>query len=84
VHASFHRPTGLGHVPEHHHHPGDGPVLAADRGAGVVDRDLLPVPGDQGGVVGQPDDHALPQYPGDRVLDRLAGRLVDDAENPVE
>ncbi len=55
-----------------------------DRGGAVVNGALLAVPGDQDGVVRQPDDHALLQCPQRRVLDRLAGVLVDDAEHVLQ
>ena len=32
-------------------------------------------------MIRQPDDHAVPQHLHDRVLDRLAGLLVDDGED---
>ena len=38
----------------------------------------------QHGVIRQPDDDPLAKRPRGRVLDRLAGVLVDDAEHVVE
>ena len=55
--------------------------LVPHRGGAVVDRPLRPVPGDEDGVVRQPDDRPLAQGPEGGVLDRLAGLLVDDVED---
>ena len=59
-------------------------LLVPDRGGTVVDGPLGAVLGDQDGVVRQPDDRALLQRTQGRVLDRLAGVLVDDAEHFLE
>ena len=68
-------------VPKDQHAAEDVALLVPDRGGAVVNRALRPVLRDQDGVVRQPDDLAVPQRPQGRVLDRLAGVLVDDAEH---
>ena len=59
----------------------DRAPIVLDRRGGVVDRVLGAVPGDQDGLIGQDDDGSGRQDPGDGVLDREAGRLVDDPED---
>ena len=56
-------------------------LLVPDRGRTVVDGPLGPVLGNQERVVRQPDDVALLRHTQGRVLDRLVGVLVDDAEH---
>ena len=45
---------------------------------------LRAVARDEQRVVGEPDDHAIPQRPGSRVLRRLPRALVDDPEHLLE
>ena len=77
-------PPPLADVPEDQDGPDDPPGRVPDRGGAVVDGPLGAVPGDQERVVGQADDHALPQRPEGGVLDLPAGLLVDDAEDRGE
>ena len=74
----------LADVPEDQHAPDDVASGVPDRGGAVVNRALRAVLRDQDGVVRQPDDLAFLQRPQGRVLDRLAGVLVDDAEHVVQ
>ena len=60
------------------------PAASRIGAAAVVDGPLRPVPGDQDRVVRQPDDDALPQHLLHRVLDRLAGLLVEDGEHRLQ
>src|SRR5262249_56092552 len=78
------RPFGfplLGYVPKHQHDPSDVALAVPNRCAAVINASLRAVFGDQDGVVGQPDHHPVPDDLRDRTLDRLAGLLVDDAED---
>jgi hypothetical protein len=74
----------LGHVPEHQHRPTDAAALVPDRGGAVVNGSLRAVLRDEERVVRKSDNRSFPERPEGRVLDRLAGVLVDDAEHPVE
>src|SRR3712207_7876116 len=56
---------------------------APDRGGGVLDGDLPPVPGDEGRVVGQGDHRLLPEHPPHRVLDGLP-RVLRSEEHTSE
>ena len=68
-------------VPEDHDDADEVPGLAPDRGGTVVDGPLAPVPGDEQRVVGEAADEARLDDLPHRLLDGLAGLLVDDAED---
>ena len=77
--------VGLGAVGDRRGRPGRRPRCcprSSRIGAALsCDRPLGPVAGDQERVVGQADDGAVAEHPGDRILDRLASLLVDDPED---
>ena len=74
----------LGDVAEGQDDAPDVPGFVPDRRGAVGDRPLGPVAGDQERMVGQADDGAVAEHPGDRMLDRLASLLGDDAEDVVQ
>jgi len=74
----------LGDVAEHQDHAEDPPLLIANRRGAVVDRDLRTILAPEHSMVGEADDLAVAEHLGDRVLDALAGGLVDDVEDLLE
>ncbi len=89
--AGLRGPACLGHVPKDQDRPADAPIAPPDRGGGFLNGHFPPVPGDQGGVVGQlarqpvePRALHFPKDLADRVLDRLAGFLVEDAKDSLQ
>ena len=80
-------PLGLppfGDVPEDEDHAHDVASGILDGCGTVVDGPLAAVAGDEERVVPQPDGQPpLDDLP-DRLLDGLPGRLVDDAEDPLD
>ena len=69
------------HIAEHQHDADDVTAAVAYRRGAVVDGPLASVAADQHRVVGQSDDLAELQDLFDRIVDRLARVLVDDAED---
>src|SRR6185437_1429582 len=78
------RELAFADVPEYHHDADELSVREPYRSAAVVDRNAPAVAGDQDRVVGEADDAARLQYPGDRVLHRLAAELIYNAEDLLE
>lgn len=73
--------TALGDVTEYEDDSGDDACIVEDRRAGVVDRHLSAVPGQEHCVIGQPDDGPEPEHLGRGILDGQAGLFVHDAED---
>src|SRR5690554_6514211 len=59
-------------------------LLRTDRRRTVIDRPLRAIPGDQNGVVGQPDQTPFSQGPRSGVLNGFTGTSNHDAENGFE
>ena len=72
----------LGDVLEHEDAAGGPPLAVLDGGDGVADGELPAVAPHQHGVAGVLDDPPLGEAALDGVGQRLARRLVDDAEDP--
>ena len=70
-----------GRVAEDQDDSADAPPVVDDAVRTVVDGHLCAVSGQQHRVIGQSDHGAQAEYLGRRVLDRLAGLLVDDVEH---
>src|SRR5262249_20583888 len=74
----------LRHVPEGEDHAYRLAARTPDRSGAVVNRPFGPVLGEQHGMIAQADDGTLPEYPGNRVLHRLAGSFVQNGENVAQ
>ena len=71
-------------VSEDQHRAARRPAGVADGRTAVGDGPLRAVTRDQRGVIGEPDDDALGQHPGDGILRLGARLLVDDVEDLLE
>ena len=75
------QPALLADVVEHHDHADQPSTAIADRRRRVLDRDLDAAAVDEQRLLGQLDHAPLAQAADDRVLDRLAARLVDQVDD---
>src|SRR6185369_13046254 len=68
-------------VSEYEHDALDSSLLIDDGSGAVVDRHLRAIPTDEDSVIGQPHDDTGGEDIGDRILDGLTRRLVDDRKD---
>jgi len=75
------QPPLLAHVVEHHDRADQVPGAVADGCSGVLNRDLLPAPGNEHRMLRESEHLALAQAPHDGALARLACALIDDGQH---